>query len=59
MERATLIALSLASMLLFVGSIVSFIMCNWWWAFCQLGMMIIALYAVNAQVEEIKDEKQW
>ena len=59
MERATLIALSLASMLLFVGSIVSFIMCNWWWAFCQLGMMVIALYAVNAQVEEIKKEEQW
>ena len=59
MERATLIALILASVLLLVGSIVSFIMCNWWWAFCQLGMMIIALYAVNAQVEEIKNEKQW
>jgi hypothetical protein len=59
MERATLIALSLASVLLLVGSIVSFIMCNWWWAFCQLGMMIIALYAVNAQVEEIKKEEQW
>jgi hypothetical protein len=59
MERATLIALSLASVLLLVGSIVSFIMCNWWWAFCQLGMMVIALYAVNAQVEEIKRDKQW
>ena len=59
MERATLIALSLASVLLFIGSIVSFIMCNWWWAFCQLGMMVIALYAVNAQVKEIKSEKQW
>ena len=59
MERATLIALILASVLLLVGSIVSFIMCNWWWALCQLGMMIIAIYAVNAQVEEIKDEKQW
>jgi hypothetical protein len=59
MERATLIALSLASVLLLVGSIVSFIMCNWWWAFCQLGMMVIALYAVNAQVEEIKREEQW
>ena len=59
MEKATLIALILASVLLLVGSIVSFIMCNWWWAFCQLGMMIIALYAVNAQVEEIKNEKQW
>jgi hypothetical protein len=59
MERATLIALSLASVLLLVGSIVSFIMCNLWWAFCQLGMMVIALYAVNAQVEEIKRDKQW
>jgi hypothetical protein len=59
MERATLIALSLASVLLLVGSIVSFIMCNWWWALCQLGMMVIALYAVNAQVEEIKRDKQW
>jgi hypothetical protein len=59
MERATLIALSLASVLLLVGSIVSFIMCNWWWALCQLGMMVIAFYAVNAQVEEIKRDKQW
>lgn len=59
MEKATLIALSLASVLLLVGSIVSFIMCNWWWALCQLGMMVIALYAVNAQVEEIKKEEQW
>jgi hypothetical protein len=59
MERATLIALSLASVLLLVGSIVSLIMCNWWWALCQLGMMVIALYAVNAQVEEIKRDKQW
>ena len=59
MERATLIALILACVLLLVGSIVSFIMCNWWWALCQLGMMVIALYAVNAQVEEIKREEQW
>jgi hypothetical protein len=59
MERATLIALSLVCVLLLVGSIASFFMCNWWWAFCQLGMMIIALYAVNAQVEEIKKEEQW
>ena len=59
MERATLIALSLVCVLLLVGSIVSFIMCNWWWALCQLGMMVIALYAVNAQVEEIKKEEQW
>ena len=59
MERATLIALSLVCVLLLVGSIASFFMCNRWWAFCQLGMMIIALYAVNAQVEEIKKEEQW
>ena len=59
MERATLIALSLVCVLLLIGSIASFFMCNWWWALCQLGMMIIALYAVNAQVEEIKREEQW
>lgn len=59
MERATLIALSLVCMLLLVGSIASFFMCNWWWALCQLGMMVIALYAVNTQVEEIKREEQW
>lgn len=59
MERATLIALSLVCVLLLVGSIASFFMCNWWWALCQLGMMVIALYAVNAQVEEIKKEEQW
>ena len=59
MEKATLIALIFACALLFIGSIVSFIMCNWWWALCQLGMMVIAIYAVNAQVEEIKNEKQW
>lgn len=59
MERATLIALSLVCVLLLVGSIASFFMCNWWWALCQLGMMVIALYAVNAQVEEIKREEQW
>ena len=33
MERATLIALSLVCVLLLVGSIASFFMCNWWWAF--------------------------
>lgn len=59
MERATLIALSLVCVLLLVGSIASFFMCNWWWALCQLGMMVIALYAVSAQVEEIKKEEQW
>lgn len=59
MERATLIALSLVCVLLLIGSIASFFMCNWWWALCQLGMMVIALYAVNAQVEEIKREEQW
>lgn len=59
MERATLISLALVAVLLFAGSIASFVMANWWWAFCQLGMMFVALYAVSAQMAEIKEEEEW
>lgn len=55
MERATLIALSLVCVLLLIESIASLIACNWWWALCQMGMLVIALYAVHAQVEEIRE----